>query len=426
MLQQDNLQSLPLIHTYPASFGADLACELICTHTKTGDVVLDPFVGAGTTALGAVLNNRHAIGIDIDPIACRISRVLTSDVDVPHLVAATDQLQRDLRYYNTQLNEQPNIYQDLQPGQEFTINSLVCRVPREPAIGYWFHPSHMAVLSIVCALVRREPDPIVRQAFEVAISSSVIRKWPNTLSYAMDIDHSRPHRPHQPSILTINKQFLLVNRILNRIKDTVTAVQRTMASKDSSARILEGDAVEQLSSLDSNMVEFVLTSPPYLNAIDYPRAHKFSQWWLSPETQPLPRSAYTGLGRATQPKVDDNCLSEIATLSDSLSAFEGMAIYRNIARYVHDISGTIEQLHRVVTFGGIVAFVVADNVLAGKVFPVSVITEELLKYSGFSRVAVTHRTIKTTRRRYPFGANGFTGTMKNEYIITAEKPHSVR
>ena len=426
MPQQDKPRPLPRIHTYPASFGADLACELICTHTKAGDVVLDPFVGAGTTALGAILSNRHAIGIDIDPIACRISRVLTSDVDVPHLVAATDQLQRDLRYYNTQLNEQPKIYQDLQPGQEFTINSLVCRVPREPAIGYWFHPSHMAVLSIVCALVSCEPDPIVRQAFEVAISASVIRKWPNTLSYAMDIDHSRPHRPQQPGILTINKQFLLVNRILNRIKDTVTAVQRTMASKDSSARILEGDAVKQLSSLDSNMVEFVLTSPPYLNAIDYPRAHKFSQWWLSPETQPLPRSAYTGLGRATQPELNDHCLFEIATLSSSLSPFEGMAIYKNIARYVNDIGRTIEQLHRVVTFGGMVAFVVADNVIAGKVLPVSAITKELLTYSGFSRVSVTRRTIKRTRRRYPFGANGFMGTMKNEYVVTAEKPDSVR
>ena len=421
MHQLDEMRAIPRIHAYPASFGEDLARDLIRVYTNDRDVVLDPFVGAGTTALQAILTNRYAIGIDIDPIACRISRVLTLTMDVSYLADAVEQFRCQLRCLNAKLTKRPDIYCDLGPGQEFTVGSLTCRVPPEPSISYWFHPSHMAVLSIVCALVQRETDPLVRQAFEVAISSAIIRKWPNTLSYAMDIDHSRPHKPHQPDILTIDQQFLLVDRVVTRVKNTVAAVQDALASSDSSARILEGDAASQLSGLGADTVNFVLTSPPYLNAIDYRRAHKFSQWWLSPEQEPVSQSAYTGLGRVALTETDEACMPEISSLSASLLAFEDMAIYKNIVRYISDITKITNQLYRVVTIGGKVALVVADNVIAGKVFPVSAITKVLLNYSGFSSVAVTRRTIKTTRRRYPFGVNGFTGPMKNEYLVTAEK-----
>ena len=54
----DELRPIPRIHAYPASFGEDLARDLICAHTNDRDVVLDPFVGAGTTASGYALDSR--------------------------------------------------------------------------------------------------------------------------------------------------------------------------------------------------------------------------------------------------------------------------------------------------------------------------------------------------------------------------------
>ena len=98
-----------------------------------------------------------------------------------------------------------------------------------------------------------------------------------------------------------------------------------------------------------------------------------------------------------------------------------MPIYRNISRYVADLVEVIHQLYRIARARAKVAFVVANNIIGGEVFPVSVIIEELLKRSGFSSVNVTRRTIKNTRRRYPFGVNGFAGPMKDEYLITGTK-----
>ena len=422
MTQRNRVRlSKPRVHAYAASFGEDFSCELIQENAEEGSVVLDPFVGAGTTALGSVLSNRNAIGIDVDPIACRISRVLTSRIDVPYFVAATEYLQERLRRFEVLLASNPGVYHDLGPGSTFEIGSWVFRVPGEPSIAYWFDPSHMATLSIVSKVVACERDPLIRQAFEVAISSSIIRKWPNTLSYAMDIDHSRPHRPHSLRAQTIEAQFALFYRVLGQVNDSIVGIQEKLAFVESSATILEGDSVSRLSTIDSDSIGFVLTSPPYLNAIDYPRAHKFSQWWLSPQTAPLGRSEYLGLRQSAGNNTPGDCLSVIPSLSEPLAPFRDMPIYRNISRYVLDLDAVIDQLHRVVKARAKVVFVVADNVIAGTVFPVSAIIETLLKRSGFSPVATTSRTIKNTRRRYPFGVNGFSSLMKDEYLVTGVK-----
>ena len=421
MPRQSNPLTIPRVHAYAASFGEDFAREVIRGSTAEGEFVLDPFVGAGTTALESILSNRNAIGIDVDPIACRISQILTTRIDVPYFVQATDNLRERLRDYEVFLATSPQVYEDLGPGGTLRIGRQTFRVPDEPAIEYWFAPSHMATLAVIRKTAAAEPDPIVRRAFEVAISSAIIRKWPNTLSYAMDIDHSRPHRPRCPRAQAIEDQFSLFNRVLGRVRDVVLDIQQALLSVGSSATILEGDAVQQLSELDSNSVGFVLTSPPYLNAIDYPRAHKFSHWWLFPETVPLGRSEYLGLRRAKDDGVEGDCLLVVPALAEPLEPFRDKPIYRNITPYVLDLSAVLEQIQRVVKAKGKVAFVVANNVISGTVFPVSAIIEDLLKRSGFSSVATISRTIKNTRRRYPFGVNGFEGPMRDEYLITGVK-----
>ena len=45
-----------------------LLLRLILTSTKTGDTVLDPFAGTGTTSVTATQLQRHSIAIEIDPV----------------------------------------------------------------------------------------------------------------------------------------------------------------------------------------------------------------------------------------------------------------------------------------------------------------------------------------------------------------------
>lgn len=60
---------------HPAPFPEQLAQNHIISWSNPGDVVLDPFLGSGTTAKMVVLNNRHYIDFELDPqyydIACK-------------------------------------------------------------------------------------------------------------------------------------------------------------------------------------------------------------------------------------------------------------------------------------------------------------------------------------------------------------------
>ena len=44
-----------------------LVADAIKDCTRRGDIVLDPFIGSGTTILGAERTGRRAFGLDIDP-----------------------------------------------------------------------------------------------------------------------------------------------------------------------------------------------------------------------------------------------------------------------------------------------------------------------------------------------------------------------
>jgi site-specific DNA-methyltransferase (adenine-specific) len=55
---------------HPAIYPEFVVQEIIKLLTKPQDIVLDPFVGSGTTCVAAKKLNRHYIGIDINPTYC--------------------------------------------------------------------------------------------------------------------------------------------------------------------------------------------------------------------------------------------------------------------------------------------------------------------------------------------------------------------
>jgi adenine-specific DNA-methyltransferase len=59
---------------HPCQFPVELAERCILAFTNVGDLVLDPFVGTGTSILAALKNERRAVGIDKDTSFLEIAR----------------------------------------------------------------------------------------------------------------------------------------------------------------------------------------------------------------------------------------------------------------------------------------------------------------------------------------------------------------
>ncbi len=60
-------------YKHPAMFPEQLAEDHIISWSNPGDIVLDPFLGSGTTAKMALLNNRNFIGFEISKEYCDLA-----------------------------------------------------------------------------------------------------------------------------------------------------------------------------------------------------------------------------------------------------------------------------------------------------------------------------------------------------------------
>ena len=81
---------------HPAPFPVELPSRLINLYTYKGDLVLDPFVGSGTTAVAAVRTGRRYVGYDLDEAYIRLAetrvdterqRLAVEEADSPQRVS---------------------------------------------------------------------------------------------------------------------------------------------------------------------------------------------------------------------------------------------------------------------------------------------------------------------------------------------------
>ena len=72
-------------YKHPAIFPEQLAQDHIISWSNPNDIILDPFIGSGTTAKMALLNNRHFIGFEISKEYCDIANERISKFNQSHL-----------------------------------------------------------------------------------------------------------------------------------------------------------------------------------------------------------------------------------------------------------------------------------------------------------------------------------------------------
>jgi tRNA G10 N-methylase Trm11 len=409
------------VHAYAASFTDELANELISSHTNQNEICLDPFSGAATSLIQARLLNRSAIGIDIDPVACLIARVVTTPYSAKEIDEIYERLTRQLDEIKAALESTfPNERSDIEV-DGFSLNGVRIPIPQDDNLAYWFAPIQRALLAAIVHVSNSIDIPKQKDVIDLSISSAIIHKWPYTLSYARDIDHSRPHRVLRDD-LSVDSQVQIFYRALGNVFRILRKLNKLTTDCNVDIQVIEGDSVEVLTRLEPASVDYVITSPPYFNAIDYPRAHKFSQWWLWPQRDQLTRQMYVGLKPGEMSRDSADSTSDLVSLnvkSIALPQKLSNPSYFAFRQYAEDLSNVIGRIADVLKPGKRLSFVVANNTIEGVEVPVVEIVSGLLKRNGFQSITIEKRAIMRNRRRYPFGIRGFKGLMESEYIVNA-------
>ena len=85
-------------YTYPAKFIPQLAERLIKENSNEGDIVIDPFMGSGTTVVEAIVNNRIGIGTIINDKCRTLGNNLRKKIYHSNLSSAWDYIMDNIAH----------------------------------------------------------------------------------------------------------------------------------------------------------------------------------------------------------------------------------------------------------------------------------------------------------------------------------------
>jgi hypothetical protein len=188
------LEPLHRFHTHCGRFPSEIVEAILERYTKPGDSVFDPFCGSGTTLVASLAHRRRVTGTDIDLLAGMLSEVKCSPLPPERYAEWRAQFAARLAKDFKGIARAWERRSPPRPGITWSSGSLRLPIPEFPELNYWFPPQVIAALAAVAEAAHRCQDPHFERVALISLSASIIAKWPHTLSYAMDIDHTRPHR----------------------------------------------------------------------------------------------------------------------------------------------------------------------------------------------------------------------------------------
>jgi DNA modification methylase len=388
------------IHPFPARMAPEIAMSKL-SELKFGQRVLDPMSGSGMVLSIASRRNIEAIGVDLDPLARLIS-----------MVGASRICEGDVRLQLERLL-----------GAASTSNAWDLSLPwvdQDPEtakfIQYWFARKQIAQLRTLAFHLICHPmvkSRKVRNVLLVALSRLIITKEPKA-SLARDTAHSRPHRT-----ITDN-DFDVYNELPKSLDHVLKALRTNDIEVD--AKSLLGDA-RRLNRVQSGSIDAVITSPPYLNAIDYMRGHKMSLVWFGYRIAELRqiRSVAIGSERGNKRPADSEFLDIAADLK--LTELEPK-FTKMLERYFGDLCLQLAETSRVLKGNGIATYVIGNSALRGKSIANNELVKRAARLSGLKLDSEIVRDIPDNRRYLPISQSGggaLSKRMRTEHVISFSK-----
>ena len=298
--------------SYRACFKPQLPRFFIDRFTAPGDVVYDPFMGRGTTVIEAALAGRTPAGCDINPLSAMLAQPRLSPPTVGDVA------------------------------RRLAVLDLSSATSCPPELEVFYHPETLRqICSLREYLLGREAvgslDAVDRWIRMVAVNRltghspgffSVYTLPPNQAASAaaqMRINARRGQVPPRRDV-----RALIVAKTQSLLTDCDAGTRTALLRSANRARLLTRPA-HSTPQLDNNSVSLVVTSPPFLDVVNYAGDNWLRGWFCGIDT----------------------------------SAVE-ISMHRKVADWQAGMTAVFRELARVLRPGGHVAFEVGE-VRNGKV-----------------------------------------------------------
>lgn len=386
------------IHPFPARMASEIATEHLRELSKDA-LVVDPMCGSGTVLRTCSELGIKSVGFDLDPLAVLMSRVWTRPLSESRVNAfLLEILER------ADAASADNLYLPwIDDCSETTA-----------FVDLWFEPKQRTELRSLAWALAPAVGPTA-DLLRIALSATIVTKERGA-SIARDTSHSRPHRWFRENTFDVRAGFLSqVKKVLSRLR---------------SERLLEGAIVKRadarrLTHLDDGQVDLILTSPPYLNMIDYMRGHRLALVWLGYSVKTLRDVRACGIGSEIRASSQDDSMETwicaAAQGAEDLPSRE----YGMLQRYASDLSCAVREQTRALKEGGRLVTVVGNSRLRGVYIENSTLNRLAAEEAGLRLESTVTRALPDSSRYLPISRSmkqsALSGRMREEVVMTFVK-----
>lgn len=358
------------IALYPCRFIPELPRWAIKRFSKKGDIILDPFIGSGTTFVESMLLGRKCLGIDYNPYARLISKVKSTLIDTKRIKS-----------------EQFRILNNLDK------NKKDIPKPTFKGVDFWFNQGVINALSKLKRQISLINDSDLQDFFNVVFSMTVRKSSyiaPGQILTARRKDWRKIKQLTEKDTLVLFEQ--ISEEYVSYFEEFHKSVDKTTWTK-----IMGIDAKKIDLSNEINKVDLIVTSPPYINAMDYIWANRLRLHWLDLVkndedrlnlynyeigTERISKKEYEQIGRVGIPEIDKK-IEEIYYYnnSDTQSKLRSRVVFR----YFIDMKRHFEEAIKVLKKNGRYCLVVGDNTIRKVFVPTSEFLILIAEKVGFKK-----------------------------------------
>ncbi len=352
-----------------------LDCQLAAGELAPGDVVLDPFMGVGTTLLEAQRRGLECIGFDINPfpfLAAK-TKLELAELDVADLQRRIADYRARLQPIELAIDNED--WEHVPKPKRAAPSGFRSRIP-------FFAPLVEAKVLATLDFIDEIPSEASRDLFRLAFATTMVSF--SNYSY----EPSLATRPGSGKPLIENASVVgIVGAKLAEMLVDIEQHIRILAEAPGDRRFslyLES-FLHGANRLPENSVHFVVTSPPYLNNYHYVRNTRPHLFWLDFVSSPqdLRRYETASFGKFWQTVRDGEeinlafdmprlqaLLDQLRALNPEKGIYGGAGWANYAASYFNDSATFFEKLHRVLRPGASAVIVVGNNLLQGIEFRV--------------------------------------------------------
>ena len=242
-------------HKYPGKFIPQIPAWAIKKYGTQNNIILDPFCGSGTTLVESLLYNHNAIGIDIDPLSVLISKVKTTPLDIEKLTIIKKWVINNINNENIKNR----------------------KIPKIETLTHWFTNDAIDKLGKIRFVIDSISVKFLNakdiQDFFYICFSSIIRRVSNADNQSQKtyVSHTNKKNPDEVFGLFFKQLELYYKEILvfsKKIKNVKASIINNSSTTD------------LVSLLNEKKIDLVVTSPPYIKAIDYIYNQMAELFWI--------------------------------------------------------------------------------------------------------------------------------------------------